>query len=99
MIDYPKIRNILSAVFSISTGLSDDAQSAMLRRSLSNPEWRTSFQKELQAAATNPQTSWVELLSNEKYEVVDADSEEEARAIAMSLLWSTTFPDDPIPQL
>ncbi|WP_143392776.1 hypothetical protein [Fimbriiglobus ruber] len=99
MIAYPKIRNILEAIFSIETGLSDDAQSAMLQRSLRNPEWRIAFQNELLSAATNPQTSWQELLSNDKYEVTDTDSELDARAIAMSLLWKTTFPDEPIPQL
>ena len=99
MPEYPKLRNILGAVFSIDTGLSDTAQTAMLQRSLQNPEWRAAFQQELHSAAADPQTSWLELLSNDKYEVTDAESELEAREIAMSLLWQTTFTDQPIPQI
>lgn len=99
MPEYLKLRNILGAVFSVDTGLSGAAQAAMLQRSLLNSEWRTAFQQELFSAASDPQTSWLELLSNDKYEVTDADSEIEARNIAMSLLWRTTFPDQSIPQI
>ncbi len=99
MHEYPKLRNILGAVFSVETGLSDTAQEAMLQRSLLNSEWRAAFQQELYSAASDPQTSWLELLSNDEYEVTDADSEMEAREIAMSLLWQTTFPDQSIPQI
>ena len=99
MPEYPKLRNILGVAFSVDTGLSNAGETAMLQRSLQNSEWRTAFQRELRSAATDPQTSWLELLVNDEYEVAAPDSEEEARAIAMSLLWKTTFPDEPIPQL
>ncbi len=86
-------------MFSIDTGLSEAAQTAMFQRLLQNPEWCAAFQQELYAAAADPQTSWLELLSNDKYEVTDADSEPEARGIAMSLVWQTTFSGQPIPQI
>lgn len=99
MPEHPKLRKILGAVFPIETGLSDAAQTAMLQRSLQNPEWRAAFQQELYSAASDPQTLWLELLLNNEYEVTDADSEIEAREIAMSLLWQTTFPGQSIPQI
>lgn len=98
MTKYPKLQDILGAVFSIDTGLSDSAQAAMFERSLLNSTWQDSFQAELLSAATDPQTSWVSLLSNDSYEVADVHSEQDAREIAMSLLWKSTFPNDPIPE-
>jgi hypothetical protein len=98
MSDYPKLQSILGAAFSVSTGLSDDAQRQMLERSLQNTEWRAAFQKELLTAMTDRQTSWMDLLSNDKYEVCDADSEAEARNIAISLLWEPTFPTQSVPE-
>jgi hypothetical protein len=98
MAEYPTLRSVLGGMFSIQTGLSDDAQKRMLKRSLQNTQWREDFQTELRAAATNRQTSWMELLANDKYEVCDAESEEEARRIAISLLWATTFPGQDIPE-
>lgn len=99
MPEYPRVREILGAIFSIDTGLSDASQSAMFRRSLQNPEWRAAFSKELLAAASDPHTSWIDMLSNEQYEVIDICSEKEARDFAMSLLWRSTFPDKPVPQI
>jgi hypothetical protein len=99
MRDYPKLRSILGAIFSIDVGLSDAAQTAMLERSLGNAEWRAAFQNELRTAANDQQTSWNDLLSNNQYEVYDDCSEREAREIGLSLLWEKTFPDEPVPEL
>lgn len=97
--EYPKLQNTLGAVFSVTTGLSDDAQRRMLERALQQPEWREEFQNELRAAMTDEGTSWMELLANERYEVYEADSEVDARRIAVSLLWESTFPNEPAPEI
>ncbi len=64
-----------------------------------NVEWRDAFQHELYTAANDPNTSWMNLLCNDEYEVTFVESESEARDIAMSLLWQVTFPDQSIPIL
>jgi hypothetical protein len=99
MDQYPQLRNTLGTVFSVTTGLSDDAQRRMLEQVLQQPEWRKAFQEELRTAMTDSQTSWVDLLANERYEVYEADSEEDARRIAVSLLWETTFPGQSLPEI
>ena len=99
MVEFPQLRNVLGAMFSVTTGLSDDAQRRMLERALRQPEWRGAFQNELRTAMTDKQTSWVELLANESYEVYEADSDADARKIAVSLLWEPTFPSDPVPEI
>jgi hypothetical protein len=98
MSNYPTLRDILGAAFAIGIGLSDAAQRRFLERALSSGEWRARFDGELLDALSNDQTSWRELLSNDAYEVVEAESEAEARAIAISLLWDATFPGKPVPE-
>ena len=99
MSNYPKIRHILASAFAIDVGLSEIAQRQLLERFLANEESRTSFQRELLDAFSDEHTSWTELLSNAKYEVVEADSEQRAREIAAGLLWEPTFPGQPLPQI
>jgi hypothetical protein len=96
---YPEIRRILSIAFSIETGLSDDAASAMLRRALQSSEWRRRFEAELIDAFSSSQTNWSELLFNDDYEVLEADTENQARAHAAALLWKLAFPHTPVPSM
>ena len=96
---YPEIRRILSIAFSIETGLSDDAASAMLLRALQSPEWRRRIATELTDAFSSSRTNWSELLFNDDYEVLEADTEDEARAHAVELLWKPVFPDTPVPSI
>jgi hypothetical protein len=73
-----------------------------LNESLQSPNWRAAFSKELREAAADPEVSWMDMLVNESYEVIDpADvaSEREARNYALSLLWEQTFPGEPVPEL
>jgi hypothetical protein len=84
--EFPKLRQILGAIFSIEVGLSDEAQAAMFSRALQDDEFRLAFENELCAAKANTQISWLDLLSNSSYEVDSAETEEEARAIVLDLL-------------
>lgn len=97
MREYPEIRYVLKTIFAVDVGLSEQASEALFRRALSNENWRRIFEKELEIAFADPEVSWSELLFNDQYEVYQADSEDEARELAISLLWSPTFPGRPTP--
>ncbi|MEM7232321.1 MAG: hypothetical protein AAF517_09115 [Planctomycetota bacterium] len=81
--NYPAIREILSAVFSVQTGLSDDAALAMYRRARESDQ---GLELELENVFKDGEVSWREMLFNSEYEVYETDSENEARAVAMELL-------------
>ncbi|HMF20073.1 MAG TPA: hypothetical protein VKE98_22895 [Gemmataceae bacterium] len=97
MLTYPKIRHVLSCIYTTDVGLSEDAQREMLKRSLVNHDWAEQFRSELVSAFSDVQTSWRDLLFNDKYEVFEADSEEIARQVAVDLLWNPVFPGTPTP--
>lgn len=91
MNDYKLLRGALSAMFSTESGMSWDEGQSALRRSLTNPRWRSNFEAELRAAFDDPNVSWITLLFNEDYEVYEAASEGDARQFARKLLWDHTF--------
>ena len=98
MTDFPEIRRILGAAFSIGTGLSDDASTALLKRALENKEWRERFlENELIQAFSASTTRWADLLFNDQYEVFESETEEEAREFASKILWEPTFCHEPVP--
>lgn len=96
---YPTISQILGTIFAIDVGLSDDDQRQMLERSLANEHWRFFFERELQTAFSDTTISWSDLLSNDIFEVYQADTEKNAREFAVSLLWEPTFPGKAVPEL
>ncbi len=98
MSTHQRIRKILGAAFSADVGLSNAAQREILLRALDNHDWRVAFQNELLEAFSSAETSWIELLSNDEYEVIDSESEDEARTIAASMLWEPTFPGEHLPE-
>ena len=95
---FPRIRQLLAAAFAVDVGLSEAAQRQLLERSLQNKDWRCLFEAELREAFVSRDTCWSELLYNDKYEVIEVDSETEAREIAATLLWEATFPSVPLPE-
>lgn len=99
MSKFERIRQILASAFAVDVGLSEIEQRQLLLRSLSNNQWRVEFQNELLEAFSSHETSWSNLLWNSEYEVIDTESENEARSIAATLLWEPTFPNKPLPQL
>ena len=97
MTEFPEIEGILSAAFSIDTGLSDHAATELLRRALQSQEWKDRFQAELIRAFSAPGTPWRTLLSNDRYEVFDAGTDAEARDFIVKTLWEPTFPGKAAP--
>jgi len=95
---FPEIRHTLAAVFAVDIGLSEVARRECLERLLQSAEWKRAFELELREAFAHTDTCWSKLLFNDRYEVVEADSETEARARAADMLWEPTFPGEPIPE-
>ena len=80
---YPAIRNILSSLFSVQTGLDEDAIRTAYQRALTtDPELFAEVQKVL----VDEEVNWCELLFNKEYEVYEAETANEAKAIGCKLL-------------
>jgi hypothetical protein len=96
---YPEIGSALAIVFSTQTGLEDDSAARLFRRMLENGDWRARLERELLQAFSSPDTPWRELVQNDRYEVDEPDSDDEARVLLAKLLWEPTFPgrDPPNP--
>jgi len=83
MKEYPALRNILSSLFSVQTGLDDEsARLAFLRAIESDQE----LESEISSALIDAGIRWKEMLFNEEYEVFEAETENEARAYAAEIL-------------
>ena len=87
MTNYPSIRRVLSTVFNCEDGLSLDVAKSLYARSQASSPNMTEFKRELREALNNPSVSWKHLLCNDDYEVIDAESEEDARKFAVEVLW------------
>lgn len=79
----PSLRNVLSSVFSVQTGLSDESAKAMFLRAVSADPI---LMKEIVGAFDSEATDWKELLFNDEYEVYEAETSDEARELARELL-------------
>lgn len=77
------LKNILSSVFSVQTGLSNDAAEAMFLRAVAADPLLIA---EIRIAFDQKDTNWRELLFNENYEVYETDTNEDARDFARQLL-------------
>jgi hypothetical protein len=94
MKQYPRLRNILTSVFSIDVGLSESQEKAALLRAASNEEWKAAIKNELLDVLSDTEISLVEFLENEEYEAYPADNEDEARDFIITRLWSVLFPGE-----
>lgn len=83
MNNYPAIRNILSSVFSVQTGLDDDAAAAAYHRAL---RFDPQLSGEIGDVFADDNVNWSNMLFNEEYEVYEAESEADARTFAIELL-------------
>lgn len=84
---YAALENILASLMSVETGLSEEREEALLQKALEADDYRAVLRKELQEAFADAHFSWKDLLDNETYCVVPADSEEEARCFVEERLW------------
>lgn len=87
MTKYPNILHALNTAFNVENGLSEAAAIRLYVRSLDADGQTEALKSELREAFDDPSLAWVELLSNDDYDVYYAESEEEAKTHARRLLW------------
>lgn len=87
MTEYPNIKRILSTVYNCDNGLSLDVAKRLYVRSQKTSPGAAELKRELREALNDPSVSWKYLLCNDGYEVIDVESEEEARKFAVEVLW------------
>jgi hypothetical protein len=90
------IENLLSTVFSSDVGLSDSAISRALADIIANPDKRELYglRDELKKMLNSEQTDWINLLDNDKFEVVMTESQEEARQFIVDNVWQPLFAEN-----
>jgi hypothetical protein len=94
MNDYPTIARILRTVFNGEDGLSEEASIRLYQRFSTDGDNRDRLEAELRAAFARDDVSWRQMLCNPDYEVVDLETEEEARKHARRILWEPLFGKD-----
>jgi hypothetical protein len=88
---YPIVMQMLRTAFNAEDGLSLDVAVRLYKRAAESSGIIESLRGELKEAFSNPSLSWKALLANQEFEVIDADSEEQARDYAVKILWDPMF--------
>ena len=91
MPDFPLIRLMLRTTFNAEDGLDEALSVSLYQANTRSAEIRSRLLPELERAFSDTRVSWRELLCNEDYEVVDVETEDEARAQARRWLWDPLF--------
>ena len=91
MESYKLIQSVLGGIYGAQIGLNDDEAIAALQKDLLQPLFKEGIEKELKAAFSNSQLSWVKLM--DECEVAFFDTEDEAKEVAKELLWDVVFPE------
>ena len=95
----PHLFQILS-LFSVETGLESAAAYALADRNFRNPKVSAGIRAEFEELLVDPAFSWLHALDDGHHlTVYSADSEEDARAYVVDLLWRRYFSDDAPPVL
>lgn len=82
---YKRLRNILSSAFSHQTDLNPVSAKALYERALvADADLRV----EVASALGDPEMNWIEMLSNDEYEVYEASDEADAFCYARRILAS-----------
>ncbi|MGR4037948.1 MULTISPECIES: hypothetical protein [unclassified Pseudomonas] len=84
---YVNLSYFLKTVFSADFGFSEAMAIDLYKEAVDNAGKRGELKKELLEAFEDESVSWKEMLLNDEYEVMDLDSEDEARAYAKRVLW------------
>lgn len=92
---YRVLENALD-MFSEEVGVGVEGGKEFLEYSLSENEYRSALQRELLGALSAPDVDWVALLSVGRT-VASPESQTEARAYVVELLWDQVFPGRPRP--
>jgi hypothetical protein len=89
---FPTIAHKLKTIFNVNHGLSEDVAIRLYKQAAASANGEM-LRNELREAFSDPQFSWKQMLRNPECEVLDADTEEEARAYARRILWAPLFDD------
>lgn len=84
---YVNLSCFLKTVFSADFGFSETVAIELYKEAVGNAGKRREVEKELLEAFEDESVSWKEILLNDECEVMDFDSEDEARAYAKRVLW------------
>lgn len=89
---YKNIDYVLKTIFVVDMGFPEEMAISLYKESLHTSGKLDEMKQELAEAFEDKSISWKEMLLNDDYEVLDLDSEAEARECAKRVLW------DPIMQ-
>ncbi|MEL4168389.1 hypothetical protein [Pseudomonas sp. ZS001] len=84
---YENIRHMLRTVFSSDFSFSEDMAISIYVRSIESSGKRSEIRQELLEAFNDETLSWRDILVNDEYEVLDFESEEDAKAYVRRVLW------------
>lgn len=87
MNSFENVVHMLKTVFNVDSGLSEDAAIRIYQRTAQSSGKLGRIREELGQGLNDPGVSWRTLLLNDDYEVFDAETEDEARAYAVKILW------------
>lgn len=88
---YPIIAHALRTMFNSADGLSEDVSTRLYVRAFEAGGRFKELRCELERAFQDDSLSWTDMLSNEQCEVIDAQTEDEAKEHARRLLWKPLF--------
>jgi len=89
--EYPIISRMLRTIFNSEDGLSEDVATRMYVRAVASEGSEDALKSELRMAFSDANLSWLELLSNDEFEVYCAEDEQDARQHAERILWLPIF--------
>ena len=84
---YENIRHMLKTVFVADFSLSEDVAINIYIDSLKSSGKKEEMKVELAEAFEDENISWRNMLVNEEYEVMEFETEEEAKAYVKRVLW------------
>lgn len=87
ILKYPLICQMLRTLFNAQDGLPEDVSIRLYVSSASSEAIADVLKRELEAAFSDRALSWVNLLSNDAFEVYCAEDEQDARQYAKRILW------------
>jgi len=91
MTEFPTIAHMLRTAYNAEDGLSEETSIRLYQRAAATGDNRAKLQTELREALSRDDFSWRHMLFNNEYEVVDLETEEEAREHARKILWEPLF--------
>lgn len=91
MTEFPTIIQMLRTAYNAEDGLGEDASMRLYQRAAASGNNRAKLEAELLAAFSREDLSWRNMLCNDDYEVVDVETEEDARDHARKVLWEPLF--------